>query len=352
MESRRLQLRVHPDNLWRKNRRVFSEGVGVDHNRNYPSAGPPRAAVARAAARRPTEAPRLGGGRVPHDAGVVPAPTACAKVLDFRGYGRECSTRRASGPSSHRVDAAAGRGAVGGVGLRRHGAPSAEGEHPQWQFATLGAYTFLIEIGTEFQPSYTSAVNEAATVWPGILWVLERPISVSGHVTDAVTGAPLAAKLSSRASRSRKGRPTAAAARTGWFHMLLPPGTYDVRFSRDGYAPVVSSVTVTDSSATTLDVPVDGCDRGVRGHLRDRQGMDAKSERHRHGDARSLGARRSAGHVLERRQAARHDGERRERPRHGTALGFFFGELRTSMAAARRFNLRPSSFRRSIREAP
>ena len=73
--------------------------------------------------------------------------------------------------------------------------PSAEGEHPQWQFATLGAYAFLIETHTEFQPSYASALTEAATVWPGILSVLERPISVSGHVTDAATGAPLAAKV-------------------------------------------------------------------------------------------------------------------------------------------------------------
>ena len=43
----------------------------------------------------------------------------------------------------------------------------------------LGAYAFLIETHTEFQPSYASALNEAAMVWPGILAVLERPISVA-----------------------------------------------------------------------------------------------------------------------------------------------------------------------------
>ena len=36
--------------------------------------------------------------------------------------------------------------------------------------------------------------------------------------------------------------------------MFLPPGTYDVRFSRAGYAPVVSRVTVDATSATVLDV--------------------------------------------------------------------------------------------------
>ena len=73
--------------------------------------------------------------------------------------------------------------------------PSAEGEHPEWQFAKMGAYAFLIETHTQFQPSYASAVSEATQVWPGILSVLERPIPVSGHVTDGRTGAPLAANL-------------------------------------------------------------------------------------------------------------------------------------------------------------
>ena len=44
----------------------------------------------------------------------------------------------------------------------------AEGEHPQWQFAKLGACAFLIETHTEFQPSYDSGLAEAAMVWPGI----------------------------------------------------------------------------------------------------------------------------------------------------------------------------------------
>ena len=80
-------------------------------------------------------------------------------------------------------------------GLTRE--PSAEGEHYEWQFAQMGAYAFLIETGTEFQPPYQSALDEAALVWPGILAVLERPISVSGKVKDVETGAPLAARVNS-----------------------------------------------------------------------------------------------------------------------------------------------------------
>ena len=66
----------------------------------------------------------------------------------------------------------------------------AEGEHPQWQFAKLGAYAFLIETHTEFQPSYDSALAEAAMVWPGITssnGMKQLGTTVSG-VNDLVTG--------------------------------------------------------------------------------------------------------------------------------------------------------------------
>ena len=116
-----------------------------------------------------------------------------AKVIDYHSYGREVlyAYRCLSHPFTGwmQQEAATLSQASGYGGHTR--LPSAEGEHPQWQFAKLGAYAFLIETHTEFQPSYDSALAEAAMVWPGILSVLERPISVSGHVTDATTGAPL-----------------------------------------------------------------------------------------------------------------------------------------------------------------
>jgi hypothetical protein len=59
----------------------------------------------------------------------------------------------------------------------------------------MGSYAFLIETHTQFQPSYASALSEAALVWPGVLTVLERPIPVWGHVTDQTTGEPIAARV-------------------------------------------------------------------------------------------------------------------------------------------------------------
>ena len=124
--------------------------------------------------------------------------------------------------------------------------PSAEGEHYEWQFAQMGAYAFLIETGTEFQPPYQSALAEAALVWPGILAVLEREISVRGHVKDVVTGAPLAAKIEILNVAFSQGETNASGGAYGAYHMFLPAGTYNLRFSAAGYIPVVRTVSVTD----------------------------------------------------------------------------------------------------------
>ena len=179
-----------------------------------------------------------------------------AKVIDYHSYGREVlyAYRCLSHPfTSWMQQQAAALSVASGYGGHTR-LPSAEGEHPQWQMARLGAYAFLIETHTEFQPSYASALTEAATVWPGILSVLARPISVSGHVTDAVTGAPLAARIDLAGVAFANGETNSSGGAFGAYHLFLPPGTYDVRFSRDGYAPVTSRVTVTDASADTLDV--------------------------------------------------------------------------------------------------
>src|SRR5437773_1260418 len=132
--------------------------------------------------------------------------------------------------------------------------PSAEGEHQEWEFAQMGPYAFLIETHTQFQPPYDSALAEAAMVWPGILSVIERPISISGHVTDAVTGAALEARIELLNVTFPNGETNSSGGRYGRYHMFLPPGTYDVRFSKAGYVSVVRTVSVTSSSASVMDI--------------------------------------------------------------------------------------------------
>jgi carboxypeptidase T len=244
------------DNLWRKNRRVFSGGVGVDQNRNYEQAWATSCAGSTSVKSETYKGPSAASEAETRTMMTWSETERFAKVIDYHSYGREVlfAYRCLSHPFSAwmQQEAAALSLASGYGGQTRE--PSAEGEHPQWQFAKLGAYAFLIETHTEFQPSYGSALNEAATVWPGILSVLERPISVSGHVTDAVTGAPLAAKVELPGVAFSQGETNSSGGAFGSYHMFLPPGTYEVRFSRDGYAPAVSRVTVDATSATVLDV--------------------------------------------------------------------------------------------------
>ena len=52
------------------------------------------------------------------------------------------------------------------------------------------------------QSDILSAVSEAAQVWPAVELELQRPIPLWGHVTDAGTGAPVAATVSFPAVRT------------------------------------------------------------------------------------------------------------------------------------------------------
>ena len=244
------------NNLWRKNRRVFSNGVGVDQNRNYPQAWSSSCAGSTSVNSETYKGPSAGSEAETRTMMTWSESERFAKVIDYHSYGREVlyAYRCLGHPFTAwmQQEAAVLSQASGYGGHTR--VPSAEGEHPQWQFAKLGAYAFLIETHTEFQPSYDSALAEAAMVFPGILSVLERPISVSGHVTDATTGAPLAAKVELLGVAFSNGETNSSGGAFGKYYLFLPAGTYNVRFSRDGYAPVVRTVAVTATSAEVVDV--------------------------------------------------------------------------------------------------
>jgi carboxypeptidase T len=244
------------DAMWRKNRRVFTGGIGVDQNRNYPQGWSTSCAGSTSASSETHKGPSAGSEPETRTLMTWSEQERFAKVIDYHSYGREVlyAYRCLGHPftSWMQQEAAAISTASGYGGHTR--VPSAEGEHQQWQFAQMGAYAFLIETHTEFQPPYESAVAEAAQVWPGVLAVLERPISVSGHVTDATSGAPLRARIDLLNIAFTNGESNTSGGAYGGYHMFLPAGTYTVQFSAAGYDPVVTTVTVTASSSTVLDV--------------------------------------------------------------------------------------------------
>ncbi|HEY7500099.1 MAG TPA: M14 family zinc carboxypeptidase [Vicinamibacterales bacterium] len=248
------------DNMWRKNRRVFGTGIGVDQNRNYPQGWTASCAGSTNAATETYKGPSAGSEPETQTMTAWSRAERFAKVIDYHSYGREvlygylCLSHPFT--AWMQQEAAALSRASGYGGATR--LPSAEGEHPQWQFANLGAYAFLIETHTEFQPTYASAVSEAALVWPGVLTVIERPISVSGHVTDAVSGVPLSAQIELLNVAFTNGERNSSGGPFGSYHMFLPPGTYDVRFSAPGYQPVTRQVSVTSTSSIVMDVQLPG----------------------------------------------------------------------------------------------
>ena len=244
------------DNLWRKNRRVFASGVGVDQNRNYSQGWGASCAGSTSVSSETYKGPSPASEAETQTMMIWSQRERFAKVIDYHSSGREVlyAYRCLSHPfTAWWQQQATVLSQVSGYGGAVR-VPSAEGEHQEWQFSQMGAYAFLIETHTEFQPSYDSAVSEATLVWPGILSVLERPISISGHVTDAVTGSPLAAKIELLNLAFSQGESNASGGPHGRYHVFLPAGTYDVRFSLSGYAPQVRQVTVTATSAQNIDV--------------------------------------------------------------------------------------------------
>jgi len=244
------------NNMWRKNRRQFSNGNGVDQNRNYSQGWSTSCAGSTTVSSETYKGPSAASEAETRTMMTWSETERFAKVIDYHSSGREVlyAYRCLSHPFTTwmRNEATTLSVASGYGGLTR--VPSAEGEHPQWQFANLGSYAFLIETHTEFQPSYASALTEAATVWPGVLTVLDRPISVRGHVIDATTGAPLAARVEITNVAFPNGEKNGSGGAFGIYHMTVPAGTYTLRFSRDGYAPALRTVTVTATSSETLDV--------------------------------------------------------------------------------------------------
>jgi len=245
------------NNLWRKNRRVFPGGVGVDLNRNYPFGWTAPCAGSTSVSSDTYKGPSAGSEAETQTMVALQQSRRFAKLVDYHSSGREvlwgysCLTHPL-GTSFFRNEAIALSNASGYLGAQRP--PSAEGEEYEQALADTGSFAFLIETHTQFQPSHASAQAEANQLWPGIQWLLARPIPLSGHVTDACSGAPVVANITVNGVNHVNGETNRSFGAFGRYHLFLPTGNYTVNFSAPGYVTQQFALSVSAASAQTAEI--------------------------------------------------------------------------------------------------
>lgn len=180
-----------------------------------------------------------------------------AKVIDFHSSGRETLYAYRQSCPNHRLTSylraeAVAVSTASSYGGRVRG-PSSDGEHYHHQLGEFSNYAFLTEISNTQSPSIASANAEAVRLRPGHMFMLNRPIPVSGNVTDAVTGAPIEVNISYVENPFTKGERNRSDPLHGRYHAWLPTGNHTLRFAHPCYVSQTIPVTVT-AAGIQLDV--------------------------------------------------------------------------------------------------
>ncbi len=244
------------DNMWRKNRHPYFGYYGVDLNRNYPFGWDSPCGGSTSPFSETYKGPSAASEEETQTMIAFSNDQHFTKIIDYHSYAREvlygycCHSHPFS--SYFQNEAVGISNAAGYGGSIR--VPSAEGEHYEWQIAVNGSYANLMETHTEFQPTYASACAEAVQIWPSTLWILNRAIPLSGHVTDSVTGNPVKSKISLIGITFPNGEEFNSEPNYGRYHMFIPPGTYNVKFEAPNYQSKTEQVTITSGVALILDV--------------------------------------------------------------------------------------------------
>ncbi len=242
------------DNLWRKNRRNNGSNYGVDCNRNYPFL------YGACGSSTVTSSETYRGPSAASEPEVQTMRNLMATVrpeiyLDFHSYGQDvlrmwapCAT---VSPTMYAFQQHYCDDLRAPMGFSTRD-PSGSGEAPEDHYSAGGALSFLIEVGTAFQPTFAATQAEEGVVWPGVRGALTnwRP-ALRGHVRSALGEAPLAATITFAPNQMNHGEVTRSRGRDGRYGLWLPIGTWNVTFAAAGHVSRTLPITV-----TTLDTPV------------------------------------------------------------------------------------------------
>lgn len=236
------------DNFWRKNRRNNGSSFGVDNNRNYPTLWTSQCAGSTTPSSETYKGPAPMSE--PENQTVMALNRALRPhiYIDFHSHGRDVLFPYSTCATVHTTIRTFLNRYVNDLrGLINYStrAPSAASEAPEAQWIESGTLSFLVEVGTAFQPAFTETQNEEARVWPGVRRVLTgwRP-ALRGQVR-AVTGEPLEATITYTPNLFSMGEKTVSRARDGLYGLWLPLGTHQVTFAAQGFESRTVPVTVT-----------------------------------------------------------------------------------------------------------
>ena len=243
------------DDFWRKNRRNNGNGTfGVDLNRNFPFLW------GLCGTSTNTNSQIYLGPSPASEPETVIMRNLIATVrpeiyLDFHSFGQD--VLRTYAPCANVSTAIAGLIERYVDDLRApmffaKRDPSASGEAPEDHWASGGSLSFLIEIGTSFQPSFSATVTEEARVWPGVRRAITtwKP-SLRGHVLSAMGSMPIESTITFAPNVFNHGEVTRSRSRDGRYGLWLPLGSWNVTYSAPGHQSRTIPVTV-----TSYDQPV------------------------------------------------------------------------------------------------
>ena len=246
------------DRWWRKNRRRNSGGsYGVDLNRNYPFHWGKCGSTSSRQSSSVYKGPSAASEPEVKTMMALARLKAFDKYLDFHSSGREvlttygpCQQRAYAGKRVLQMEAHY-RNLIRAKMSFATRSPSASGEAPEWHWAENGSLAYLVEVGTSFQPSFTTTVAEEKRVWPGVRAFLGLRPSVAGRVQSLKANAPLAAVLDpSPALQTNQGERSRSALPAGRFHLWLPSGSWTLGVQAAGHQNLQAKITAPSLGAS------------------------------------------------------------------------------------------------------
>lgn len=248
------------NSLWRKNRQVYAGGcLGVDLNRNYPYRwGPDRCGSASSCSGETYQGPSIASELETQSLIDLAEEFHFVMATSYHAFGRfidypyACSDGSPSGimPEHDVIDemmngAADAIDAVDSVPRYAVFSPAAigplSGDDTSWYYAHMGAYSFIIEVGTAFEPGFSSVAGIVDRNRGGWQYMYQRlgQARIDVYATDACTDQPLEAEVTltdflfdtdelPRRTFSPFGR---------WTFVVEADQSYTVRVSEPGYTP-------------------------------------------------------------------------------------------------------------------